>query len=88
MVTVGARTVTGAIEAGMAYAVLTQLCSYLPNRASPTAVVALAFALGTFRYATHPEGVFEGAQRSLVAWVDVQVTRVRHLRAEPLAEVA
>jgi len=88
VVTVGARTVTGAIEAGMAYAVLTQLCSYLPNRASPTAVVALAFALGTFRYATHPEGVFEGAQRSLVAWVDVQVTRVRHLRAEPLADVA
>ena len=77
VVTVGARTVTGAIEAGLAFAVLNQIVSYLPNRASPTALVALAFAIGTFRYATHPEGVFEGAQRSVVAWVDRQVTRVR-----------
>lgn len=86
VVTVGARTVTGAIEAGLAYAVLTQLVSYLPNRASPTAVIALAFSIGTFRYATHPEGVFEGAQRSVVAWVDRQVTTVRGDRQPTLAE--
>jgi branched-subunit amino acid ABC-type transport system permease component len=79
VVTVGARTVAGAIEAGIAYAALTQLLSYLPNRAAPTSIVALAFAVGAFRYATHPEGVVEDARRRTTAWLDRQLVRVHRV---------
>jgi branched-chain amino acid transport system permease protein len=88
VVAVGARTVTGAVEAGLAFAVLSQLASYLPNRASPTALVALVFTVGALRYATHPEGAFEGAQRSVVAWVDRQVEHLRRPPADALVTEA
>jgi len=77
VVTIGARSVAGAIEAGIVYAVLTQVLSYLPNRAAPSSILALAFAVGAFRYAAHPEGVVEEARRHSTAWVDRQLTRVR-----------
>ena len=70
VVTVGSRTVAGAIEAGVAFAVLTQLLSYLPNRASPSSIVALLFAIGSFTYASHPEGVVERLRRSASSAVD------------------
>ena len=75
VVTVGVRTVAGAVEAGVAYAILTQLTTYLPNRAAPTSVVALLFALGAFAYAAHPEGVVERARRATAGWVDGQIQR-------------
>jgi branched-subunit amino acid ABC-type transport system permease component len=88
VVTVGARSVAGAIEAGIAYAALTQLLSYLPNRAAPSSIVALAFAVGAFRYATHPEGVVEDARRRSSAWIDRQLDRVRSPRLAIAQEVA
>ena len=77
VVTVGARSVAGAVEAGIAYAVLTQALSYLPNRAAPSSIVALAFCVGAFRYASHPEGVVEDARRRTTVWIDRQIDRVR-----------
>ena len=74
VVTVGARTVAGAIEAGVAFAVLTQLLSFLPNRASPSSIVALLFAIGSFTYASHPEGVVERIRRSASSAVDRVLT--------------
>jgi ABC-type branched-subunit amino acid transport system permease subunit len=71
VVTVGCRTVSGAIGAGLVYAALSQLLSYLPNRLAPTSIVALAFAFGAFRYARHPQGILEDGRRS--------VLRVAHL---------
>ena len=83
-VTIGARSVSGAVEAGVAYAVLTQLGTYLPTRVAPASIVALAFAIGTFRYATHPEGVVEEARRSTTKWIDAQLGKVR--KGAPAAE--
>jgi len=85
VVTVGARSVAGAIEAGIAYAALTQFLNYLPNRAAPSSIVALAFALGAFRYATHPEGVVENLRRPTIAWIDRQVSRVSRTPSPELA---
>lgn len=66
VVTIGCRTVSGAIAAGLVYAGVSQLLSYLPNRFAPTSMIALLFALGAFRYARHPEGILEDARRVLL----------------------
>jgi ABC-type branched-subunit amino acid transport system permease subunit len=63
VVTIGCRTVSGAVGAGLAYAALTQLGTYLPNRWASSSVVALLFAIGALRYARHPEGLLEDARR-------------------------
>ena len=58
---VGIHSVAGAIEAGLAYAVLQQLVSTLPSRY--TSVVALVFGLAALSYVRHPEGVVPYAKR-------------------------
>lgn len=75
VVTIGARTVAGAIEAGLAFALLTQVLGYLPNRASPSSIVALLFAIGAFGYAAHPEGVVERLRRGLTSTIDRMLQR-------------
>lgn len=82
VVTVGSRTVAGAIEAGVAFALLTQLFGYLPNRASPSSIVALLFALGSFTYASHPEGVVERLRRSTTSLID-RVLNFREVTESP-----
>ncbi len=63
VVTVGVSTVEGAITAGLGYALLNQLVSYLPNRAggssAQSALTILLLSLGAFTYAKHPEGLVE-----------------------------
>ncbi len=53
--TVGVRTISGAIEAGLAYAVLSQLISTLPSRYA--SLLAFLFGLAALTYVRHPEGV-------------------------------
>ena len=72
---VGVYSVAGAIEAGVLYAVLTQLVSSLPSRYS--SLLALVFGLAALTYVRHPEGVVAYGK----AWVlDRAEQLVRHLR--------
>jgi branched-chain amino acid transport system permease protein len=57
VITTGVRTVEGAVQAGMAFAVFNQiLVLYLPRFQG---IVPILFALGAFTYAAHPEGIVE-----------------------------
>lgn len=87
VVTVGATTVAGAIEAGIAFAVLTQVATYLPDRMAPMSIVAIVFSLGAFAYARHPEGVVERLRRSAAATADGALARIS-ARTTSHAEVA
>lgn len=58
VVTTGARTVEGAVQAGMAYAVVAQVLALtVPARFAGLEIVL--FALGALTYAAHPEGIVE-----------------------------
>lgn len=86
VVTIGARTVSGAIEAGIAFAALTQLATYLPNRASPTSIIALVFCIGAFTYARHPEGVVEQVRRHATTIADRAVVRISGVQGPSVSE--
>ena len=87
VVAVGVRTVAGAVEAGVGFAVVTHLAGYLPNRWSPASLVALAFSLGAFSYAAHPEGIVERLRRRATVVADAVVARAgRPARPEATAE--
>ncbi len=75
VVTVGVRSVAGAVEAGVGFALLTHLAGYLPNRFSPASMVALLFSLGAFAYAAHPEGVVEQLRRKATRIADTVLAR-------------
>jgi branched-subunit amino acid ABC-type transport system permease component len=68
VVTTGVFTVEGAVQAGMAYAILAQLLSYLPQRL--TGIEPILFAFGAMTYASHPEGIVEYQKRRWLARVE------------------
>jgi branched-chain amino acid transport system permease protein len=57
VITTGATTVEGAVQAGVGLAVITQVLTYLPHRLG--GIQFILFAFGTVTYAAHPEGVLE-----------------------------
>jgi branched-chain amino acid transport system permease protein len=58
VITTGSRTVEGAVQAGMAFAIIqTLLILYLPQRVS--GIEPILFAFGATTYAAHPEGIVE-----------------------------
>jgi ABC-type branched-subunit amino acid transport system permease subunit len=57
VITTGATTVEGAVQAGVGFAVLQELLSHLPSRFN--GIEFILFAFGTLTYAAHPEGVLE-----------------------------
>jgi ABC-type branched-subunit amino acid transport system permease subunit len=57
VITTGATTVEGAVQAGVGLAVLQQILNYLPSRLE--GIEFVLFAFGTVTYAAHPEGVLE-----------------------------
>jgi len=58
VITTGAMTVEGAIQAGMGLAVFQQVLNlYVPARFN--GIVPILFAVGTLTYARHPEGIVE-----------------------------
>jgi len=79
---VGVHTVAGAIEAGLAYAVLQQLIGTLPSRYNP--LLAAIVGLAALTYVRHPEGVVAYAKRWLIDRVEQVVTAVRRRQATPV----
>jgi branched-chain amino acid transport system permease protein len=58
VITTGSRTVEGAVQSGMGYAIITYLITtYLPSRLAGFQIVLFAF--GSLTYAMHPEGIVE-----------------------------
>ncbi len=63
VVTTGVSTVEGAIQAGIGFAVIEQLLSYLPARFGGNSLAFVLFAAGALTYAAHPEGILEFQKR-------------------------
>jgi branched-chain amino acid transport system permease protein len=61
VVTTGVQSVEGAVQAGMGFAILALLLSYLPTRFQ--GIEAILFAFGAINYAKHPEGIVEYQKR-------------------------
>jgi branched-chain amino acid transport system permease protein len=59
--TTGVYTAEGAIQAGFAYAVISQGLSYVPQRFAN--ILPILFGLGAITYALHPEGIVEYEKR-------------------------
>jgi branched-subunit amino acid ABC-type transport system permease component len=57
VITTGSRTVEGAVQAGMAYTIIAQILTYLPQRIA--GIEFVLFAFGALTYAAHPEGIVE-----------------------------
>jgi len=58
VITTGAMTIEGAIQAGIGFAVFQQILNlYVPTRFN--GIEAILFAVGTLTYARHPEGIVE-----------------------------
>ena len=63
VVTTGAGTVEGALQAGFGFVVLQQLLTYVPARFGGNSLVVVLFAFGALTYAAHPEGILEYQKR-------------------------
>jgi branched-subunit amino acid ABC-type transport system permease component len=61
VVTTGARRIEGAVQAGMAFALIALGLTYVPSRFG--GVEPVLFALGAMTYAAHPEGIVEYQKR-------------------------
>lgn len=74
VITTGARHVEGAVQAGMAFAIIALILTYLPLRLA--GIEPILFAFGAMTYAAHPEGIVEyqktkwmlRVSRVLAAW--------------------
>ena len=74
VITTGARRVEGAVQAGMAFAVIALILTYVPQRFA--GIEPILFAFGAFTYASHQEGIVEyqkakwlgRVSRLLAAW--------------------
>lgn len=78
VVTTGVYTVEGAIQAGMAFEIITQLLGYLPPRW--VNLLQVIFGAGAITYALHPEGVVELEKRR---WIERLQTVRERLRQPP-----
>lgn len=63
VVTTGASTVEGAVQAGFGFVILQQLLTYVPARLGGNSLVIVFFAFGALTYAAHPEGILEFQKR-------------------------
>jgi branched-subunit amino acid ABC-type transport system permease component len=63
VVTTGANTVEGALQAGFGFVILQQLLTYVPSRLGGNSLVVVFFAFGALTYAAHPEGILEYQKR-------------------------
>lgn len=91
VITTGSRQVEGAVQAGMAFAVIALVLTYMPSRLA--GIEPVLFAFGAMTYAAHPEGIVEyqktkwmdRAGRALAAW-DRRQGRLPGAGTTPLAE--
>ncbi len=80
VVTLGARTVEGAIQAGLAIAFVPEILKAL--NISPSYQFIL-FGLGAITYARHPEGIVEASKRKSLAFVQRHFFRSPAVPPEP-----
>jgi branched-subunit amino acid ABC-type transport system permease component len=90
VVTLGARTVDGAVNAGLGFVLSQVLLDELGFGINSAAITVIGFAFGAITYARHPEGIVELqklrsilatlAHRALAARVEV-LERAGHLRS-------
>jgi hypothetical protein len=86
VVTTSVATVEGAIQAGIAFYVVTQLLTYLPGRFGGESLVIVLFAFGALQYARHPEGVLEFQKRRATGWFERRLfSRDSEVRDVPLS---
>lgn len=64
VVTIGARTVEGAVVAGLALTLFPEL---LKELGIPVGVQFILFGLGALTYAMHPEGILEAQKRAAIS---------------------
>jgi branched-subunit amino acid ABC-type transport system permease component len=83
VVTIGARTVEGAVVAGLALTLFPEL---LKELGLPVGVQFILFGLGALTYAKHPEGILESQKRAAIA--SIQRLLDRRGRAEAPASPA
>ena len=92
VVTMGVTTVEGAIAAGLAYALLTQVVAYLPSRggtsSAQSAITILVLSIGAFTYAKHPEGIIEFVKHKIAPWLFRPRAPDLDTTIDPLLEVA
>jgi branched-subunit amino acid ABC-type transport system permease component len=74
VVTIGSRTVEGAVQAGLALALLPQLFQQL---GIPLEYQYILFGLGALTFARNPEGILEAAKRKQLAAVQRALDRRR-----------
>jgi branched-subunit amino acid ABC-type transport system permease component len=72
VVTIGARTVEGAIVAGLALALFPEL---LKELGIPLGVQFILFGLGALTYAKHPEGILEAQKRAAIGSIQRLIDR-------------
>jgi len=79
VVTLGSRTVEGAIQAGLAFALFPEL---LQELGVPNEWQFILFGLGALAYAKHPEGLLEYGKRRQLDAIQRRIDR-REARQEP-----
>jgi branched-subunit amino acid ABC-type transport system permease component len=80
VVTIGARTVEGAIVAGLALALFPEL---LKELGIPLGVQFILFGLGALTYAKHPEGILEAQKRAAIGLLQRLVDRRKQPAGAP-----
>ena len=83
VVTIGARTVEGAIVAGLALALFPEL---LKELGIPLGVQFILFGLGALTYAKHPEGILEAQKRMAIEAIQRLIDRRKGKSPEPTPE--
>ena len=84
VITTGARNVEGAVQAGMAYAIVALILTYVPLRFS--GIEPILFAFGAMTYAAHPEGIVEYQKTKWMKRVSRVLAAWDARRAESVAE--
>jgi branched-chain amino acid transport system permease protein len=59
VITTGSRSVEGAVQAGMGFAIISYLLTLAPSSWNLANLNIVLFAIGAFTYAAHPEGILE-----------------------------
>jgi len=82
VVTLGSRTVEGAIQAGIGFVIVDEILKRIGINSSWEPIL---FGLGAITYAKHPEGILEFQKRQSMArvqqWLD-RLNRKKHIPAE------
>jgi ABC-type branched-subunit amino acid transport system permease subunit len=79
VVTLSARTVEGAINAGLSLVLLPQLLNFL---GLPYGLTFILFGLGAITYARHPEGILESQKRNSMEFLEKHVFRTKKATAD------